>query len=116
MVKYDDGQLDGIFGALSDSTRRKIIEKLAKEDLIVTQIASDFDISLPAVSKHIKVLERAGLVKRIKDGKLHNISYNKDAVKTAWSWIDQYREFWEKSLDSLSEFLDKKAGKEKKNV
>ena len=79
-----------------------------------TEIASEFDISLPAVSKHIKVLERAGLVKREKDGKLHKISYNKEAVRVAWSWIDQYREFWEKSFDSLSEFLDKKSKKGEK--
>ena len=116
MVKYNEGQLDSLFGALSDSTRRKIIEKLTKNDLIVTEIASDFDISLPAVSKHIKVLENAGLVKRKRDGKLHKISYNKEAVKTAWSWIDQYRELWEKSFDSLAELLDKKAEEEKKNV
>ena len=115
MVKYNEGQLDIIFGALSDPTRRNIIEKLSKDDLIVTEIASDFDMSLPAVSKHIKVLEKAGLVKRKKDGKLHKISYNKEAVKVAWSWIDQYREFWERSFDSLEELLDKKSLKEKKN-
>jgi len=116
MVKYNERQLDSLFGALSDTTRRKIIEKLTKNDLIVTEIASDFDISLPAISKHIKVLENAGLVKRKRDGKLHKISYNKEAVKTAWSWINQYREFWDKSFDSLAELLDKKAAKEKKNV
>ena len=116
MVKYNERQLDTLFGALSDSTRRKIIQKLAKKDLIVTQIASDFDISLPAVSKHIKVLEKAGLVKRNKDGKLHKISYNKEAVKTAWSWIEQYREFWEKGFDSLEELLNKESRKEKKNA
>ena len=116
MVKYNERQLDTLFGALSDSTRRKIIEKLTKKDLIVTQIASDFDISLPAVSKHIKVLEKAGLVRRKKDGKQHKISYNNEAVRTAWSWIDQYGEFWEKGFDSLAELLDKKAQKEKKNV
>ena len=114
MVKYNEGQLDIIFGALSDTTRRRIIEKLTKEDLIVTEIASEFDMSLPAVSKHIKVLERAGLVKRKKDGKLHKISYNKETVKVAWSWIDRHREFWEKSLDSLAEFLDKKNKKGEK--
>ena len=107
MVKYNEKQLDSLFGALSDPTRRRIIEKLVGEDLIVTDIASEFDMSLPAVSKHIKVLERAGLVNRKKDGKQHKISYNKEAVRVAWSWIDQYREFWEKSLDSLAEFLDK---------
>lgn len=115
MVKYDETQLNNIFGALSDSTRRRIIERLSENDLIVTQIASEFDISLPAVSKHIKVLEKAGLVNRKKDGKLHKISYNRKAVKTAWSWIDQYREFWEKNFDTLAEFLDKKSSKENIN-
>ncbi len=116
MVKYNEAQLDSLFGALSDGTRRKIIQKLSKEDLIVTEIASDFDMSLPAVSKHIKVLERAGLVNRKRDGKIHKISYEKEAVKTAWSWINQYREFWENSFDSLEEYLDKKSSGEKKNV
>ena len=114
MVIYDERQLDSLFGALSDATRRKIIEKLTRDDLIVTEIASEFDMSLPAVSKHIKVLEKAGLVKRKKDGKLHKISYNKEAVRAAWSWIDQYREFREKSFDSLSGFLDKKSRKGEK--
>ena len=116
MVKYNQGQLDRLFGALSDPTRRKIIERLSADDLIVTEIAADFKMSLPAVSKHIKVLERAGLVKRKKEGKLHKISYEKEAVKTAWSWIEQYRHFWENSLDSLEQFLDKNKVKEKKDA
>jgi len=116
MVKYNEKQLDGLFGALSDPTRRRIIEKLSIDDFIVTDIASEFDMSLPAVSKHIKVLEKAGLVKRKKEGKLHKISYERKAVKTAWSWIGQYREFWENSFNSLEQFLDKKSSKEKKNV
>ena len=64
MVKYNEGHLDSLFGALSDPTRRRIIEKLSVSDLIVTEIAAEFNMSLPAVSKHIKVLEKAGLVKR----------------------------------------------------
>ena len=107
MVKYKESELDLVFGALSDVTRRKIIEKLSGEDLIVTQIASEFDMSLPAVSKHIKVLEKAGLVNRKKDGKVHKISYNRDAVDKAWKWIERYRKFWEKSFDSLEKYLDK---------
>ncbi len=116
MVKYNENQLNSLFGALSDPTRRRIIEKLSHDDLIVTEIASEFKMSLPAVSKHIKVLEKAGLVKRKKEGKLHKISYEKEAVKSAWSWIGQYRKFWEASLDSLEQFLDNKSSKEKKNV
>lgn len=93
MVKYSDSNLDMVFGSLSDPTRRRIIEKLSKKNLMVTDIASEFDISLPAVSKHIKILERAGIVKRNKDGKIHKMSLNARAIKEASVWIERYERF-----------------------
>lgn len=108
MVKYRKQNLDLIFGALSDPTRRKIVEKLSFEELMVTEIASDFDISLPAVSKHLKVLEKAGIVKRIKEGKVHRISVKKDSMNDAWQWIERYKYLWEKKFDSLERYLSDK--------
>lgn len=93
MVKYSDSNLDMVFKSLSDPTRRRIIEKLSKKNLMITDIASEFDVSLPAVSKHIKILERAGIVKRNKDGKIHKISLNPRAIREASVWIERYERF-----------------------
>ena len=114
MVKYKDPDLDYLFKALSDSTRRNIIEQLSERKLMITEIASKYDMSLPAVSKHIKVLEKAGIIKRDKDGKMHEMSLNKEAMETAWIWIEKYRKFWESSFDSLEKFLDKKKNKQRR--
>lgn len=105
MVKYNDGNLSLVFGALSDPTRRRIVEKLSFDELMVTEIAADFDISLPAVSKHLKVLEKAGIVKRTKEGKVHRISVKKNSMNDAWEWIERYRALWGNKFDSLEKYL-----------
>ncbi len=111
MVKYSEQNLDLIFGALSDPTRRKILEKLSSDELMVTEIASDFAISLPAVSKHLKVLEKAGIINRSKEGKVHKISVRKDSMDDAWKWIEQNKVIWEKRFDSLDKYLNEESKK-----
>ena len=107
MVKYGDSQLDKVFHALSDSTRRAILARLTTGDALVTEIAEPFDMSLPAISKHLGVLEGAGLLVRHKDGRIRRCELNAAPLENASDWIRYYREFWETQLDSLSSFLDK---------
>lgn len=105
MVKRDE-QLDLIFSALSDPTRRKILETLAKGEASVLEIAEPHKMSLPAVSKHLKVLEEAGLVARERDGRLHLMSLNSKPLKDAAAWLERYRAFWEGKFDALEKFLN----------
>ena len=106
MVKYREEHLDLVFGALSDPTRRKIIERLERGPTRVTEMASHFRISLPAISKHLRVLEHAGLLKRERLGRVHRISLAAGRMEAACVWLERYRLFWSSSLDSLSDFLD----------
>ena len=111
MVKYyPSGQnrdLDSVFHALSDPTRRAILERLAEEgDLMVTRLAEPFDISLPAVSKHIRVLEKAGLLVQDRDGRIRRCQLVADPLQTAANWIDRYSHFWEVQFDALAEYLE----------
>jgi len=108
MVKYDDSQLDRVFHALSDSTRRAILARLSYGDALVTEVAEPFEISLPAISKHLGVLEKAGLLLRHKDGRVRRCELNAGPLETASDWIHFYSEFWESQLDSLANYLDQK--------
>ncbi len=99
-------QLDLIFSALSDPTRRKILERLARGEASVLDIAEPHAMSLPAVSKHLRVLEEAGLVMRERDGRLHLMSLNSKALKDAAEWLERYRAFWEGKFDALERFLN----------
>jgi DNA-binding transcriptional ArsR family regulator len=98
--------LDHTFSALSDPTRRAIISKLAKGDLPIMELASPFDMSLPAVSKHIRVLEKAGLVIRKKQGRVHYCRLNAQPLRDAAKWLAFYQKFWDAKLDSLANFLE----------
>ena len=113
MVKYEDNKLDATFSALSDPTRRAILARLAQGEAQVTELAKPFGISLPAVSKHLKVLEKAQLITRHKDGRIHRFTVNPKPVDTAKSWIETYQHFWEQQLDSLAAYLEKTTQKEK---
>ena len=106
MVKYQFNDLDLIFSALGDATRRAILARLAEGDSRVTELARPHDMSLPAVSKHLRVLEQAGLVKKPKDGRVIRCSLDPAALKTAADWVDQYRRFWDGQLDQLARYLD----------
>jgi len=106
MVKYSSDPLDRIFFALSDATRRHILERLAGEgELMVTALAEPYDMSLPAVSKHLRVLESAGLLHQEKDGRVRRCQLEPEALLTAAGWIDQYSGFWESQFKSLAGFL-----------
>ncbi len=106
MVNQETERLDDVFYALSDPTRREILGRLAAGEATVKELATPFDMSLPAVSKHLKVLERAGLLVRQVDGRTHRMRLQPDGLKTASEWVDHYKRFWEVQLDRLSAFLD----------
>lgn len=107
MVKSKGYSLDLIFQALADPTRRAILKNLSRRERAVSEVAEPFEMSLVAVSKHIKVLERAGLVHRRWAGNFSYLSLNAQAMLTADQWIEYYRKFWEARLDSLQDFLEK---------
>ena len=108
MVKYLPApSLDRIFAALSDPTRRRILDLLAQAELCVTELAKPFSISLPAISKHLRVLEKAGLVKRKRDGRIHRLRLEAKPMRDAAAWIAGYRGFWEGQLDALADYLER---------
>jgi DNA-binding transcriptional ArsR family regulator len=105
MVKYSKGSLDHTFAALADPTRRRILANLAEGERCVTDLARPHQMSLPAVSKHLRVLEKAGLIRRHRDGRVHRLKLNAAPMQRAQQWIEEYRRFWEESLDRLEEYL-----------
>jgi len=112
MVKYlPAASLDEIFAALSDPTRRRILDLLARAELCVTDLAKPFSISLPAISKHLRVLERAGLIKRERDGRVHRLRLEAKPMRDAAAWIERYRGFWEGQFDALADYLEKQQKK-----
>src|SRR6266480_7829399 len=111
-------QLDRTFSALADPTRRAILARLAGGEAAVTELAEPFDMSLPAVSKHLKVLERAGLIARSRDAQWRPCHLEPAPLKGVADWIGHYRKFWEASFDRLDEYLrelKKNEQKEKKH-
>jgi DNA-binding transcriptional ArsR family regulator len=113
MVKCSSRILDRTFGALADPTRRRILEHLAGGDRCVTDLARPHRMSLPAVSKHLRVLENAGLVRRQRDGRVHRLKLEAKPMREALAWIAEYRKFWEASFDRLDEYLKQLQTKEK---
>ena len=107
MVEYRSSLLDRTFGALADPTRRQILAQLAKGEECVTDLAKPHAMSLAAVSKHLIVLEKAGLVKRRRDGRVHSLALEAKPMKEARAWIDRYRKFWEGNLDQFEKYLDR---------
>ena len=95
------------FGALSDPTRRAILARLATGTASVGELSAPFDISLPAVSRHLKVLEHAGLISREAEAQWRRCGLMAAPLERAGGWISQYREFWENQFDQLSDYLDK---------
>ncbi len=98
-------QLSTIFGALADPTRRAILTQLASGETSVTELAKPLKVSLPAVTKHLKVLQRAGLITQVRRAQWRPCRLEAAPLKTASDWIDQYRIFWEESLDRLETYL-----------
>jgi DNA-binding transcriptional ArsR family regulator len=97
--------LSATFGALSDPTRRAILARLAAGDASVTELAEPFRISLPAVSRHLKVLERAGLIARSRTAQWRPCRLAPEPLKEATEWLEEYRRFWDESLDNLADYL-----------
>jgi DNA-binding transcriptional ArsR family regulator len=100
-----EGSLNATFAALADPTRRAILARLALGETSVTELAEPFEMSMPAISKHLKVLEKAGLIDRGREAQTRPARLNPAALKTAADWIDRYRKFWEESFDRLDAYL-----------
>ena len=103
------------FGALADPTRRAILARLTRGEASVTELAKPFDMTLPAISKHLKVLERAGLISRSRDAQWRPCRLKAQRLEEAADWVERYREFWEHSLDRLEHHLRELQKKDKKN-
>ena len=112
MVKHNEEVLDAAFGALSDPTRRAILARLAEGEAQVTELAKPFRMSLPAVSKHLRVLEKARLIERHVEGRVHRFHVNPAPLQAAQSWIEKYQQFWERQLDALGRYLEQTNPKE----
>jgi len=113
MVKCSPRLLNRTFAALADPTRRHILEHLAHGDRCVTDLARPYAMSLPAVSKHLRVLENAGLIRRRRKGRVHSLKLEARPMHQAQAWIEEYRKFWEASLDRLDEYLKQLQAKER---
>jgi DNA-binding transcriptional ArsR family regulator len=105
MVKYKADALDRTFAALSDPTRRAILARLAQGDASVSELAAPFAMSLPAISKHLRVLEQAGLVERTKDGRVHRLRLVVQPLHQVAAWIAYYQQFWDQQLAALADYL-----------
>lgn len=105
MVKYSS-KLDVTFAALSDPTRRAILSRLARGDSSVGALAKPFNVSLPAVSKHLRVLQRAGLLTQDRQGRVRRCRLQAAPLRAAAAWIQRYRRFWTRQLDALAQFVE----------
>src|SRR5580692_12974574 len=106
--------LDATFAALADPTRRAILARLSRGETTVQQLAEPFAMSLPAISKHLKVLEHAGLITRSREAQWRPCRLEPRPLKNAADWLERYRIFWEQSLDRLEDYLKQLQGKEKR--
>src|SRR5207237_6150553 len=108
-------RLSVTFGALADPTRRAILARLARGDASVTELAKPFDMTLPAVSKHLRVLERAGLIRRGREAQWRPCRIEGDRLKDVAQWVERYRRFWEEGFDRLDEDLKDVQRKDQRN-
>jgi DNA-binding transcriptional ArsR family regulator len=107
--------LSAKFAALADPTRRAILARLALGESSVNELAEPFDMSLPAVSKHLKVLEHAGLITRSREAQWRPCKIDAGALKDVDNWLERYRKLWEERFDRLDDYLKELQGKDKKN-
>jgi DNA-binding transcriptional ArsR family regulator len=105
MVEYSTAALDSVFHALSDATRRGILQQLTGVEMTVGEIAQPYEMSLAAVSKHLRVLERAELVQMERKGNYRMVRLRADTLRLAQNWLAYYEEFWQARLDALAETL-----------
>jgi DNA-binding transcriptional ArsR family regulator len=113
MVNYNSNQLDLLFYALSDPTRRQILSMIKTGTQTIGELADPFKMSLAAISKHVKILEKAKLLRREKIGRIHECSFNPEALKSAEECIKFYTNFWNDSLDAFATEIE---GKKKKAI
>ena len=107
VVAFSDDVLDKTFAALAHPTRRAILTRLAKGEVAsVSELAEPFDVSLMAISKHLRIMEAAGLVIREKDGRVQRCSYDPGAIDAAGDWIERHHRYWSRQLDSLARYLE----------
>lgn len=107
--------LSATFAALADPTRRAILTRLTQGETSVTELAKPFRMTLPGISKHLKVLERAGLIERSREAQWRPCRLQAGPLKDVADWVEHYRRFWEQSLDRLDEYLQELQKKEKKH-
>jgi DNA-binding transcriptional ArsR family regulator len=106
-VRNAEQQLDLVLRAISDQTRRTLIARLARGPAMITELAEPFKMSLPAVSKHLRVLERARLVERSVNGRVHRFSLTPEALLSVEQWLSYYRTFWADNLEHLASYAEK---------
>ena len=116
MVQYQaQDHLSSVFAALADPTRRSILARLSAGEASVTELAEPFEMTLPAVSKHLKVLERAGLIARGRDAQWRPARLEAGPLKDVAEWMEPYRRFWDESFDRLDEYLQQLQNREEEN-
>ena len=107
MVNYSENELNKIFSALSDPTRRQMLKKLAAEDMSVAELSKPFTMGKSAITKHVKVLENAGLLQRSIEGRVHRCRLTTPPLQAASDWLSFYQQFWNNKLDALDDYLNK---------
>ena len=107
MARRPHDTLNAVFSALADPTRRAILEALSEGHAQVSELAEPFAVSPPAISKHLRILEDAGLIIRERDGRIHRMHLQSKPLKDAAAWLDRYRNFWDARFDALDSFLNK---------
>lgn len=115
MMSASLDQLDRVFAALADPTRRAILARLANGEATVNELVAPFELSQPTISKHLKVLERAGLVSRGRDAQFRPVRLNAAPLASAAQWLGDYRRFWAESLDQLDEYVRDLKRKERRH-
>jgi DNA-binding transcriptional ArsR family regulator len=105
MVQYSDAELDDLFAALSDTTRRRVLETLGDNTLTVSELARSHGMSLPGFMKHLRVLENAGLIARSKEGRVVRCTLSAEPMQEAAMWLARYEKFWSERLDALGRML-----------
>jgi DNA-binding transcriptional ArsR family regulator len=114
-MRRDDDKLSQTFAALANATRRAILARLAEGEATVNELADPFDMSLPAISKHIKVLERAGLITQGQRAQYRPCTIDVTPLKEVSRWTEQYRHIWEASFDRMDDYINQLSAKEKDN-
>ena len=114
MVNNSTSRLDAVFSALSDPTRRNILERLARGPLTVGELGAGFSISQPGISKHVRVLEESGLLKRVIVGRMHRCTLSAEGMQAASEWMERQQRFWNAALDWLGALVEPSQRKRKK--